>query len=191
MNGFAIMLLGLAVFIGAHVFTTRRAARAELIGRIGEYPYKGLHSLVSLIGLALVVYGFSLYRESAYLELWQPPVWTRHLAATLLLPASIALVAAYSGGHLAAMLKHPMLVAVKIWAVAHLLANGDFGSLVLFVVILAWAVFDRISLKYRPDAVPPRPSGWLGDAIAVIGGIALYLVIVLWFHPAIIGVPVI
>lgn len=190
--GLAIMILGLAVFGAAHVFTTRREARAAVIARIGENPYKAIYSLISLIGLALIVYGFAQYRATGWIDLWHPPVWTRHLAATLLLPGSIILVAAYSRGYLAAMLKHPMLVAVKLWAVAHLLANGDLGSIILFGSFLGWAVFDRITLKHRTDSgtLAISTGGWERDLIAFVGGIALYLGIVLWFHPAVIGVPV-
>jgi uncharacterized membrane protein len=190
--GLAVMILGLAVFGAAHVFTTRRAARAAVIARIGENPYKAIYSLISLIGLALIVYGFAQYRATGWIDLWHPPVWTRHLAATLLLPGSIILVAAYSRGYLAAMLKHPMLVAIKLWAVSHLLANGDLGSMILFGSFLGWAVFDRITLKRRADSgtLPISTGGFSRDLIAVVGGIALYLGIVLWFHPAVIGVPV-
>jgi len=189
--GLAVMILGLAVFIGTHVFTTRRKARADLIHRIGEGGYKGLYSVLALIGLVLVVYGFAQYRATGWIEIWSPPAWTRHLAALLVLIAIICIVAAYSRGHIQRVLKHPMLVGVKLWATAHLIANGDLGSIILFGSILGWAVFDRISLKRRTDpGAPPLPAGgWPRDAVAVIGGLALYLALGLWFHPYVIGVP--
>lgn len=189
--GLAIMILGLAVFIGTHAFTTRRKARAELIARIGEGAYKALYSVISLIGIVLIVYGFAQYRATGWIDIWYPPAWTRHLAALLVLFAAICFVAAYSPGHIKRALKHPMLAGVKLWATAHLIANGDLGSIILFGSLLGWAVFDRITLKRRADAgAPPIPvGGWSRDAVAVVGGLALYLVLGLWFHPYVLGVP--
>ena len=110
----------------------------------------------------------------------------------LVWPAAIFLVAAYIPGHIKRVLKHPMLVGVKLWAVAHLIANGDLGSIILFGSILAWAVFDRITLKHRTDPGAPRipQGGWPSDVIAVIIGSLLYLVLGLLIHPIVIGVPV-
>ena len=189
--GLAIMILGLAIFLGVHLQTTMRSQRAELIGRLGENGYKGLYSLVSALGLALIVYGFARYRAHEWIVLWSPPTWTRHLAALLVLFAMIMLVASYARGHIYMTLKHPMLAGVKLWALAHLLANGDLGSVILFGSVLAWAVIDRISLKRRTDpGAPPIPVGGMrNDVIAVFGGIALYAVLGWWFHPYVIGVP--
>src|SRR6266849_294136 len=108
--GLAIMILGLALFIGAHVVVTRRAERAAMIARLGELPYKGLISLVSLIGLILVAYGFALYRATGWIDVWYPPTWTRHVAVVLVWPAIICVVAAYIPGDIKRVLKHPMLV---------------------------------------------------------------------------------
>jgi uncharacterized membrane protein len=190
--GLTILILGLALFLGVHLLTMMRPQRAALIARIGENGYKGLYSLVSAVGLGLIVYGFARYRANEWIELWSPPVWTRHLAAFLVLPASIMLVASYSRGHIYTTLKHPMLAGVKLWALAHLLANGDLGSLILFSSVLAWAVIDRISLKRRTDpGAPPIPVGGMrNDVIAIFGGIALYAALGWWFHPYVIGIPV-
>jgi uncharacterized membrane protein len=179
------------VFIGTHAFTTQRKARADLIARIGEGPYKGIYSLLSFIGLALIVYGFAQYRATGWIDIWSPPAWTRHLAALLVLIAIICIVAAYIPGNIKRVLKHPMLVGVKLWATAHLISNGDLGSMILFGSILGWAVFDRITLKRRTDAgAPPIPvGGWPRDAIAIVVGLVLYLALGLWFHPYVIGVP--
>jgi uncharacterized membrane protein len=188
--GLAIMILGLAVFIGTHAFTTQRKARADLIAKIGENAYKGIYSVLSLVGLALIVYGFALYRSTGWIDIWTPPNWTRHAASLLVLLAAISLVAAYSQGHIKRVLKHPMLVGVKLWAFAHLISNGDLGSIVLFGSFLGWAAFDRITLKRRSDAGGPAiaPGGWPRDAVAAAGGLALYLLLGLWFHPVILGV---
>ena len=190
--GLTILILGLAVFLGVHLVTMMRPQRAALIARLGENGYKIIYSLVSAVGLALIVYGFARYRAHEWIELWSPPIWTRHLAAFLVLPALIMLVASYSRGHIYTTLKHPMLAGVKLWALAHLLANGDLGSLILFGSVLAWAVIDRISLKRRTDpGAPPIPVGGMrNDVIAIFGGIVLYAALGWWFHPYVIGIPV-
>jgi uncharacterized membrane protein len=187
-----ILVLGLVLFIGAHVFVTLRAPRAAIIARIGEWPYKGAMSLVSLVGLIMIGYGFGQYRATGGVEVWHPPHWTYYITQILMWPASICVVAAYSRGNILRRLKHPMLVGVKTFAVAHLIANGDLGSIVLFGSILAWAVYDRITLKRRSDpGAPPIPvGGQRNDTIALVTGTLLYLVLGLVFHPLVVGVPV-
>jgi uncharacterized membrane protein len=189
--GLFILIVGLVLFLGVHLVTTMRDKRADLIARLGENGYKGLYSILSAIGLALIVYGFARYRAHEWIELWSPPRWTKHLAALLVLFAMIMLVASYARGHIYMTLKHPMLAGTKLWALAHLMANGDLGSLILFGSVLAWAVIDRISLKRRTDpGAPPIPVGGMrNDVIAVLGGIVLYAVLGWWFHPYVIGVP--
>jgi uncharacterized membrane protein len=187
----ALLIVGLVLFIGAHVFVTLRAQRAAVIARIGELPYKGIMALVSLVGIILIGYGFGDYRASGYVVLWNPPAWTRHVTVALMWPATICVVAAYCRGNIWRRLKHPMLVGVKTWAVAHLISNGDLGSIVLFGAILAWAVYDRITLKRRTDpGAPPIPvRGTRNDVIAVVVGTLLYLALGFWFHPYVVGVP--
>jgi len=190
--GLAVLLLGLAVFLDAHVFVTRRAARAALIGRIGEWPYKGLFALVSILGLALIVWGFADYRAAGPIMVWSPPAWTRHLTVALMWPATICVTAAYIQGDIKRLLKHPMLVGIKLWAAAHLIANGDLGAIILFGSVLAWAVYDRITLKRRSDpGAPPIPiGGRTNDVIAVVVGTIVYLALGFVFHPLVIGLPV-
>jgi uncharacterized membrane protein len=187
--GLAILILGLAVFIGTHVITTRRDARARLIARFGEGPYKIAYSVASIVGVLLIAWGFGQYRATGYIPVWEPPAWTRHITALLVLLAVICVVAAYSPGRIKTTLKHPMLVGVKLWAFAHLISNGDLGSIILFGSILGWAVFDRISLKRRTDpGGPPVPVGGVRqDIIAVIVGTLIYLLLG-WLHPYVIGV---
>jgi uncharacterized membrane protein len=189
--GLVIMIAGLVLFVGPHVFVTRREARAALIARIGEGLYKGLFSVVAILGAVLMAYGFGAYRAAGSIEVWSPPLWTRHVAALLMLLASIFVVAAYIRGRIKTTLKHPMLVGVKTWAVAHLISNGDLGSIILFGGLLAWAVFDRISLKWRTDpGEPPLPVGGArNDNIAVVVGIVLFVALGLLFHPYVVGVP--
>jgi uncharacterized membrane protein len=190
--GLAIMIIGLAVFLGSHTLVTLRPQRVAVIARVGEGAYKGLFSLVSLVGILLIGYGFALYRAGGYIDIWMPPRWTRHVTELLVWPAIIAIVAAYVPGQIKRVLKHPMLVGVKLWAVAHLLSNGDLGSIILFGSILAWAVYDRISLKRRTDVPAPAVvtgGGYRNDFIVVVVGTLVYFVLGFWFHPWIIGVP--
>jgi uncharacterized membrane protein len=189
--GLAIEILGLVIFLGAHVFVTRRGERAALIARLGEWPYRGLFSVVSIVGLGLIAYGYAHYRASGLIPVWNPPLWTRHIVVVLMWPASILLAAAYIPGNIKKTVKHPMLVAVKTWAFAHLCANGDLGGIILFGAILAWAVYDRISLKHRTDqGGPPIPyGGTRNDIIAIIVGTIVYLALGLVFHPIVIGLP--
>jgi uncharacterized membrane protein len=190
--GLAIMILGLAAFIGGHAFATFRPQRAAAVARMGEVPYKRLFALVALAGIVLICIGFAQYREAGPIVLWQPPAWIRHVTVALMWPAVICVVASYSRGDIYRVLKHPMLVGVKLWALAHLIANGDLGGIILFGSILAWAVFDRITLKRRSDpGAPAIPSGGrIYDVVAVVVGTLIYLALGFWFHPSVIGLRV-
>jgi len=186
------MILGLVLFFGVHTLTTQREVRARVIAFSGGGGYKIGYSLVSALGLVLIVWGFAHYRASGMWEIWTPPTALKHLTAALMLPAVILVVASYIRGRIYTRLKHPMLTGVKLWAAAHLLANGDLGSIILFGSFLGWAVFDRISLKHRADSgAPPIPVGGpSNDLIAVAVGIVAYLALAFAFHPVVIGVPV-
>jgi len=189
-----LLVLGLIVFLGTHAFSMARGARAALIGRIGEGPYKGLYSLASLAGIVLIAVGYGQYRAAGYIPVWDPPVWTRHLALVLVWVAFVFFVAAYLPGRIKRTLKHPMLAGVKIWALAHLLANGDLGSILLFGSVLAWAVAARIGAKRRDVAArhggTAAPAGWRNDVVAVVIVALAYLAFVVWLHPVLIGVSV-
>jgi uncharacterized membrane protein len=189
--GLALEILGLVVFLGMHVFVTMRDRRAVVVARIGEWPYRGLFSLVSIVGIVLIGYGFAAYRAAGPIMVWYPPGWTRHIVVALMWPASIMIAAAYIPGNIKRVLKHPMLVGVKTWALAHLCANGDLGGIILFGSVLAWAVYDRITLKRRKDAgAPPIPvGGTKNDIIAIVVGTIIYLALGFVFHPVVIGVP--
>jgi uncharacterized membrane protein len=191
--GLAVMVLGLALFLGIHTVPAQRELRARLIAALGEGGYKAGYALVSLLGIALIAWGFAHYRATGWVDVWDPPKAFKHITIALMLPAVILVVAAFMRGHIYTALKHPMLAGVKLWAAAHLLANGDLGSIILFGSFLGWAVFDRISLKRRADAGgPPIPvGGWGNDAIAVAVGIVVYLALAFAFHPVVIGVPVV
>jgi uncharacterized membrane protein len=186
-----ILILGLLLFLGMHAFTINRSGRAALIGRLGAGGYKGVYTAVSLIGLLLIIWGYASYRASGYIALWDPPVWTRHLSALIMLPALPLLFSAYAKGFVKARLKHPMILAVKVWATAHLLANGDLGSIVLFGSFLAWAVVAFMSMRRRPideaASFVPNPGQ---DAAAILGGLIAYGAFVGGLHRYLIGVGV-
>jgi uncharacterized membrane protein len=187
-----ILILGLVLFLGTHALTIARGPRAEMKAKLGEGGFKGLYTGVSLLGFALIIYGFGIYRATGWVNVWYPPVWTKHLALLLNLPIFVLLAASNSGGRIHAAVKHPMLLAVKIWATAHLLANGDLGSILLFGSFLAWAVMARISLKRRAGVtVPSTPSGFTQrDWIAIGAGLVLWFAFARWLHPWLIGVAV-
>ena len=188
--GLGVLILGLAVFLATHLFVTRRDTRAAVIVRIGRPVYHALFGLVSVAALAMIVWGFAEYRAHGWIDIWQPPAFMRHITVLLMLFAVILFVAAFIPSHIKAKTKYPMFGAVKTWALAHLLSNGDLGSMLLFATFLAWAVIGRISAKRRADAVlPVAPQGWTNDLIVVLVGIVVYLALGYAFHPVVIGVP--
>ena len=190
--GLLVMVVGLVLFLGVHTLPAQPELRARLIASSGEGGYKVGYALVSVLGLVLIVWGFAHYRATGWIDVWYPPKAFKHITVALMLPAVILVVAAYIRGRIYTAVKHPMLAGVKLWAAAHLLANGDLGSIILFGSFLGWAVYDRISLKHRADAgAPPIPVGGpTNDLIAVAVGIVAYLALAFAFHPVVIGVPV-
>lgn len=188
------LITGLVIFLGVHsVAIVAPAWRNAMVRRLGAGPWKILYSIVALVGLILVIQGYGAARADA-LWLYAPPAWTRHLGMLLLLPVFVLLLAAYLPGRIQERLRHPMLAAVKLWALAHLLMNGSTADMLLFGGLLAWAVADRIALKRRgpsPAPGPQLPSSGFNDAIAVGGGLAIYLAFVFGLHAWLIGVPII
>jgi len=187
-----LLVVGIILFLGAHSVSTLRDFRGSLIERLGTNGYKALYSIASLLGFVLVVKGFSDYRAAGMIPVWEPPVAMRHIALLLMWFAFVALAAMHKKpGRIRGWLRHPMLVAIKIWALAHLLANGDLGSIILFGSFLAWAVYDRISVKRRGDmGGEPQPSFTRADGVTVVAGTVAY-VAMLFLHPILIGVRVI
>jgi uncharacterized membrane protein len=189
--GLGILVLGLLIFHTNHLFVTMRDARAAMIARLGLPLYRVLFSVVSTVGLILIVWGYTTYRASEWIDIWNPPAVMRHITVGLMLIAVILLTAYFMPSHIKAWTKYPALAAIKIWAFAHLLANGDLGSILLFGSFLAWAVYARISAKRRTDVeLPKAPTGWSNDIVVVAIGILLYLALGYAFHPIVIGVPV-
>ena len=182
-----LLIVGIIVFLGIHALPMNPGLRAALVGRWGETGYKVLFSLLSIAGFVLLVYGFA---HAPFVPVWSPPSWTRLVAIVLMLPAFVFLVAAYVPGQIKTRLKHPFLVAIKTWALAHLIANGDLASIVLFGSFLAYAVYDRITLKRRqPTSLigVPGTGGPRNDLIAVVLGVVLYVLFLVWLHPLLIG----
>jgi len=184
-----VLILGLVLFLGIHsVSIVAPAWRDAQVAQRGENAWKGLYSVVSAIGLVLLVVGYGMARQSPVV-VFSPPAALRHVAFLLMIPVFPLLLAAYLPGRIKTAARHPMLLAVKFWALSHLLANGNLADVLLFGGFLAWAVADRISLKRRPArAVPgasPRP---VNDLIVLVGGLALYAVTVVAAHAWLIGV---
>ncbi len=189
--GLLILVAGLVVFFSTHVFITFRGARAGVIEKLGPYGYRALFALVSTVGLALIVWGYGQYRAHELIQVWSPPAFMRHITVGLMFFAVIFITAAFIPSHIKAKLKHPMLASVKTWALAHLLSNGDLGSILLFGGFLAWGVYARIAAKRRGDlGTTTAPEGWINDVLVVVIGIVVYLALGYAFHPMIIGVPV-
>jgi uncharacterized membrane protein len=187
-----VMVIGLALFFAIHLVPTSPELRNGLVARFGLMGYRAVFSILALIGLVLIILGFHKLQlhPGKNPQLWVPPLWTRHITLALMLPAMIALVAAYVPSRIHTMLKHPMLVAIKLWALAHLLANGDLGALLLFGSFLAYAVYDRISVKRRHALGPlgDKTGPWFNDVIVLVVGMGLYLVFLMWAHQFLIGV---
>jgi len=185
-----LLLLGLILFLGVHsIAIVAPSWRDRMAARFGPGLWRGLYSLIAAAGMVLIVLGYSNARMEPTV-LYVSPVWVYAITATLMLPVFPLLLSAYLPGAIRKAARHPMLAAVKIWAFAHLLANGMLADVLLFGSVLAWAVFERISLKRRtPRPVPSAPESPWNDAIAVVGGLVLYGIILNGGHAWLIGVP--
>lgn len=187
-----MLVLGLFIFLGLHSLSivAPRWRQAQM-QRYGEGPWKGVYSLVSAVGLVLLVYGYGQARQAGVL-LYSPPVALRHFALLLMLPVFPLLIATYMPGRISRLAKHPTLLAVKIWALAHLLANGSLADVLLFGAFLAWAVADRISVKRRAVAAmhdaPALPVSRFNDVVVVAGGLLVYAAFLAGLHRWLIGV---
>jgi uncharacterized membrane protein len=177
------------MFFGAHSISILNVAwRDRVVNRIGIFSWQGIYSLISLVGLILIIEGYQVARQSPVI-LYLPPVWLQHLALLLLIFVFPLLLATYIPGRIQTITKHPMLAATKIWAFSHLLVNGSLADVVLFGSFLSWAVADRISLKRRnSDSIPMLPSSRANDFIIIVVGILLYIVFFFWLHEWLIGI---
>jgi uncharacterized membrane protein len=188
-----MLVCGLALFFAVHVIPSFPDLRARLVGTVGSRSYSGLFALISLVALVLIVFGYGqmqgLGRGNP--QLWVSPSWTRHLAMLLMLPAVVLLVAAYVPSRIRRTVRHPMLAAVMLWALAHLLVNGDLASVLLFGSFFAFGVYDTISATQRAALGPlgTAQGSAAGDVAAIAAGLALYALLLLWGHRWLTGVP--
>lgn len=184
------LVIGLIVFLGIHSLAiVSPAGRLALIDKLGLLPYKLLYSVIAIAGLVLIIHGWGQARLDPVV-LYNPPRFLLHVNNLLMLFVFPMLLAAYLPGRIQTTLKHPMLVAVKTWALAHLLVNGTLAAVLLFGGFLAWAVADRISMKRRPPQSTPRLPQWkFNDIIVVVAGLAIHVAFIFWLHPLLIGVP--
>ncbi|MEM9300719.1 MAG: NnrU family protein [Pseudomonadota bacterium] len=182
-----LLIIGLVLFLGIHLVPVTVPLRTALVGKLGDNGYKGLFSLVSLAGLVAIVMGFS---RAPYVPVYDPVPWARSAAYGVMSIVFVLLAAANMPGHIRRVLKHPMLIATILWSTAHLLANGDQRSVLLFGAFLAYAVVDMISEITRGKTlIGPKPASWKKDLMAVVGGLVLYAVVAK-FHGHLFGVPI-
>ena len=183
------LILGLCLFLGGHSLSiVAPGFRDRMAARMGEWPWRGLYSVVSIGTFVLLLQGYGEARLEPVV-LYEPPRWMHHVTALLMLPVFPLLLTAYLPGRIKTAAKHPFLVAIKLWAVAHLLSNGTLHDVLLFGGFLAWAVADRISLKRRAQRpVPGAPPSAANDWIAVGLGLGLYVFFLMWAHLRLIGV---
>lgn len=189
-----LLIVGLAIFFAPHLLPTAPAVRDGWRTRLGDNTYKMASSIISLIGFAIIVLGYHKMQlhPGKNPVLYDPQEWMRHITLVLMLPSLILLVSAYIPSRIRTAVKHPMLAAVKLWAFAHLLSNGDVASLLLFGSFLAYGVYDRISVKKRGALGPlgaAQPKSIINDVIVVVIGTALYFALLHGGHEWLIGVP--
>lgn len=183
------LVAGLIIFLGIHsISIANEPLRDRLAARLGVIGWQATYAVIAVIGFALIIQGYAAARLDPTL-LYVPPVWLRHVSLLLLVAVFPLLLATYLPGKIQRATKHPMLLATKIWALAHLLSNGMLHDAILFGAFLAWAVVDRISMKRRTQRPLPGPNpSKANDVIAVVGGLGLYVWFVMHGHAWLIGV---
>ncbi len=187
-----LLITGLVIFLGLHSLRiVAEPVRTQLVTRFGEAGFKGIYSVVSIIGFALIWYGYGQARMTPSM-VWNPPMATRHLASLLTLVSFIILFAAYvPRNRIKRAIGHPMVIAVKVWAFAHLLANGMLADIVLFGSFLIWAVLDFRAARGRDKAngyVRPTEVSVLSDITTIVAGTIAWFVFAVWMHGWLIGV---
>lgn len=187
-----LLIIGLILFFGVHsISIVNDDWRNRMVNSMGELPWKGLYGVLAIIGFVLIVWGYAEARQHEPMILYTPAPWLQDLAIVLLIPVFPLLFATYFPGRIQTATQHPMLVATKLWALAHLLANGALIDLLLFGSFLLWAVADRISLKRRhPHPLPQLPASPVNDVLALVLGLAVYGLFLFWLHGSLFGVPV-
>lgn len=181
-----LLISGLVIFFAVHLVPAMTGLKQSLKGRLGDNGYRGTFSIVSLIGIALIIWGFS---QAEWADVYFPPDWGRHVNMVLVLVAFVCFAAANMRGRIRKTLRHPMLIGILLWGTGHLLANGDLASVLLFGSFVAYAIVDMAlaSAQGRIAQFDVKPAH---DIMAVVGGAAVYAIF-LFLHPYVIGVPVI
>ena len=184
----ALFVLGLVLFFAPHVLRMGLpSVRDSLLARMGEGGFKGLYSLVALAGIVLMVFGWMQVRPDMD-EVYAVPSWGRHATSLLVLLGFIGIMAAnFPTGYIKKVLQHPFLTGIFLWALGHLLANGDMGSLILFGSFAVYTVINRLAVMARPVPAMGTPRA-INDVYAVVGGVLLYAVIAFWLHGVLFGV---
>jgi uncharacterized membrane protein len=186
------LITGLILFFGVHLFSYFRSARAALVARLGEGPYKGVYSLISAIGLGLLVWGYVQTRAgpaAAEIVYWPPP-WARHATMLLVLLAMISIAAFLLRGRIKLWLRNPMSIGVGLWAAGHLLSNGKLASVILFGAFLVYSLID-IAVNTARGTVPSFTPNPRHDVIAVVAGLVLYAFFLFIFHPYVLNLPIV
>ncbi len=184
------LILGLAIFFGGHSISMLALGwRNRVVERLGTRAWQAVYSIAALFGFYLLVTGYGAARRSAAV-LYASPPWLRYVAALLMLPVLVLALSSVFSGRIQHRARHPLLLATLLWAVAHLLTNGSVADLLLFGTFLLWAVAALLSLERRPARRKiALPASMVNDGIAVIGGLTLYAVFILWLHARWFGVP--
>jgi uncharacterized membrane protein len=187
-----LLVTGLILFFGAHLFSYFRSARAALIARLGEGPYKGIYSLISLIGVGLIIWGYFQTRAgpaAAEIVYWPAP-WARHATMFLVLLAMVCFAIYFLRGWLKLWLRNPMSIGVALWAAGHLLSNGKLASVILFGAFLLYGLID-IAVNTARGYVPSFTPNPRHDLISIIVGLVLYAFFLLIFHPYVLNLPIV
>ncbi|MGD8569438.1 MAG: NnrU family protein [Gammaproteobacteria bacterium] len=184
-----LLIAGLVLFLGVHSVSIINAPwRERMVARVGLLPWQALYAIIAVAGLIMIIRGYSAARLDGVV-LYTAPGWLNYVSIVLMVVVFPLLFAAYLPGRIQSAARHPMLAATKIWALAHLLVNGNLADVVLFGALLAWAIADRISMKRRtPLPVPGAPPTRFNDALAVILGLAAYAAFLLGLHQWLFGV---
>lgn len=185
------LIIGLALFLGIHSISIFALGLRNKLAQKSDNGWKAFYSIISLAGLALIVLGYSQARQEPQF-LFSLPVWVRHISATLMLPFFILFFAPYLPGKISQLIKHPQLTAVILWALSHILVNGNLADVVLFGSFLLWAMTDRLSMNNRASRpISTLPKTGLNDVVLVVSGLGFYVGFVLYFHQWLIGIPLI
>ncbi len=185
-----LLLAGLLIFLGMHSVSIFALPLRDRLAAQNEYGWKAAYSVVSLIGMIMMIKGYGDFRQVATV-IYQSPMWLRHVTFLLMLPVFILLISPYFPSRINQLIRNPQLTAIKLWAMAHLLVNGSVADLLLFGGFMVWAVLDVISVKRRPKRdVPHLPEFRSNMGIVIVVGLMLYVMFVLWLHPMLIGVTI-